>query len=390
MRAALVIAALAVPAAAHANPTITFEVADRGDSVEVIAHNVEAKTTKVSSVRSRIEVPVTGQPMAGRQVMTDSTVLLVEFDGISNRVLSIKTKLDRPEVKALAGLATATQVGTDLHLTFPRHAIETAAKPVEIKPAPVAAIPPVAKPEPKLEPKLETKLEPKPEPKPEPKLEATPVPVETHVAAKPLAKLEPQPATPTPLTHPMPTEKESTFTSPGMYALGALVTLLACGYVLKKKKKDSSAVSTIDVIAQRALGNKAKVMWLSAGGREMILSVTNTNVRLLGQWSKSDADALPRATSLENRPSKANLDSFREEFKQELAEANAVPSLVGNSSAVSGILKLRARTSTGQIPARAPTHLQVPLHVNADVATEDEEADLEWAKEILTATGGRR
>jgi flagellar biogenesis protein FliO len=382
MRAAVLALAFVpvlVSASASAEP-VSFEVADRGKSVEVIAHNLQAKTTTISSVRSRLEVPVTGSPVASRQMMTDGTVFLVELDGTANRVLSVKTRLDHPEVKALAGLATATQIGTDLHLTFPRHAIVGTAKPAEAKPAPVAE----AKPAPIVEPK------PIAAPAPAPVVvEAKPAPVVEPKLTKPVPAVETKPATP---VHPIPAEKDSALSSPGVYALGALFALLACGYVLKKKKKDAAAVTTIDVVAQRSLGNKAKVMWLSAGGRDMIVSVTSTNVRMLGQWSRGEDKQLPRATSLEGpRTSQRSLDEFRDEFKQELAEANAVPQLAttGANSSVSGILKLRARTVTGPIPSRVSTIQPLP-QVNADVATEDEEADMEWAREILTATGGRR
>jgi flagellar biogenesis protein FliO len=371
---ALVLVLGAVPTVAFAEtPAVTFEVADHGDSVEVIAHNVEMKGTPISSVRSRIEVPVSGQPVASRAMMVDGTVMLVEFDGISNRVLSVKTKLDHPEVKALAGLAKANQVGTDLHLTFPRHATAAATAT-----APVTAPAPVTKPE----PKLETKPEPKLEIRPEPKLETKPEP-----------KLETKPQTPTPTPTPTPTDtrpipveaKDSLATSPGLYAFGALITLLACGYVLKKKKKDTAATSTIDVIAQRALGNKSKVMWLSAGGREMLVAVTQQKVQMLGQWPKGTGD-LPRATSLEQpRASRRSITSFQQELAAETANSEPAPI---PSSAVSGILKLRARTS-GPLNGRAGT--VPPLYqINEDVATDDEDADLEWAKEILTATGGRR
>ena len=53
------------------------------------------------------------------QLMQDSTVLQVELDGFT---LSVKTKLERPEVHELAKLAKASQVGDDVHLIFPRHA----------------------------------------------------------------------------------------------------------------------------------------------------------------------------------------------------------------------------------------------------------------------------
>jgi len=378
MRSLLALAMVAAPAVAFGDPAVSFEVADHGDSVEVIAHNVEAKGTPISSVRSRIEVPVTGQPVASRAMMVDGTVMLVEFDGISNRVLSVKTKLEHPEVKALAGLAKATQVGTDLHLTFPRHVVIA----VEAKPAaPIAAAPVAApatapaKPEVKIEPKIEAK----PEIKPEAKLEN--VAITAPVAP---AKAVPAPA-PAIDSRPVPVEKDSLATSPGLYAFGALVTLLACGYILKKKKKDAVATSTIDVIAQRSLGNKSKVMWLSAGGREMLVAVTQQKVQLLGQWPKATSE-LPRATSLEQpRASRRSITTFQQELA---AETEAAPPTQIASSAVSGILKLRARTS-GPLQGRAGT--VPPLYqVNQDVATDDEDADIEWAKEILTATGGRR
>ena len=374
MRSLLALAFVAIPALARAEaPAVSFEVADHGDSVEVIAHNVEMKTAPISSVRQRIEVPVSGQPVASRAVMVDGTVMLVEFDGTANRVLSVKTKLERPEVKLLAGMARASQVGTDLHLTFPRHAAATVAAATQTKPE--------IKPEPKIETKPEPKIETKPEIKTEPKIESKPVEIKT-----------PTP-TPTPMptrdTRPVPPmEKEGLATSPGLYAFGALVALLACGYVLKKKKKETAAASTIDVVAQRSLGNKSKVMWLSAGGREMLVAVTQQKVQMLGQWPKATSE-LPRATSLEQpalRTSRHSIASFQQELAAE-AETQAAPTRT-ESSAVSGILKLRARTS-GPLHGRAGT---VPglYQVNEDVATDDEDADIEWAKEILTATGGRR
>jgi hypothetical protein len=106
---------------------------------------------------------------------------------------------------------------------------------------------------------------------------------------------------------------------------------------------------------------------------------------MLGQWPKGTSE-LPRATSLERpRASRRSITSFQQELASETAATEPAPI---PSSAVSGILKLRARTS-GPLNGRAGT--VPPLYqVNEDVATDDEDADLEWAKEILTATGGRR
>jgi flagellar biogenesis protein FliO len=372
MRFALVLTLL-VPALAHAEGAVSFEVADHGDTVEVIAHNVEAKTTNVSTVRSRIEVPITGAPSAARLASSDPTVLFAEFDGHS---LSVKTRLGYPETKALAPLAKAQQVGPDLHLTFPRHAILDAPLRAE-QIAPVA----IAKPVVVSVPAAPAAPAPTPvvvvEKKPDIKQAQAALAAATTNATP--AKVEPKPATPA--THtPIPPDHESSFGSPGLYGVGALVTLLACGYLMKKRKKEASVVGTIDIIAQRSLGNKAKVMWLSAGGREVLVSVTAQNVQMLGQWSKTDREGLPRAATL-------GTSSFQQELAQQEVEAAPAPPMI-QSSAVSGILKLRARTSAPLI-GRAGTVQPLP-QINQDVATDDAEADLEWAKEILTASGARR
>ena len=365
MRFALVLA-LCVPSIASADGTVSFEVADHGDSVEIIAHNVEARTTNVSSVRSRIEVPIVGAPIATRMASSDPTVLFAEFDG---HALSIKTRLGYPETKALAPFAKAKQVGSDLHLTFPRHAVVDAIAPAPA-PAPVAAKPVVVTaPAAAVAPVV---VEKKPDIKQAQAALAAATTNANPTAPAPIAapaKLEPKASTP-PTHTPIPPDHESTFGSPGLYGVGALVTLLACGYLMKKRKKEASVVGTIDIIAQRSLGNKAKVMWLSAGGREVLVSVTAQNVHMLGQWSKSDREGMPRAATLGG-------SSFQQELAQQAVEAPPPPPMI-QSSAVSGILKLRARTS-------APA-----LQVNEDVATDDAEADLEWAKEILTASGARR
>jgi len=117
------------------------------------------------------------------------------------------------------------------------------------------------------------------------------------------------------------------------------------------------------VIAQRALGGKAKVMWLAAGTREMIVSVTPQGVRMLGQWKRTGAPnndfplPLPEAQMVERSIS------------------GRILSRAATSPAVSGLIRLRAQTQ--------------PV-ISQDVATEDVEADAQWAKDLLAATGGRR
>ncbi len=365
-----IITLIALPASALADPAPSFEVLDRGTAVEVIAHNVTMANTAITPIRSRLEVPLVGHPRADKALPTDATVKVVEFDGSEQRVLSVKLGFERPEVKALAKYAQAIQVGGDVHIMFPRLVpavgaaivlpeptlpAELAAK-LAAKPAmPVATVtaPAQIAPEAKIEPKIETQpAAPAPEtkraPKPEPKAETKPVAATT---ASPPAKEDAW-------------QKLSMYGAIGLAAIG-------CGvWLLRRRKALQGVVSTIDVIAQKSLGGKAKIVWFTAGGREMVVAVTPQSVRMLGQWKKAAGTAENVAFS--PLPS---AQTYTEGSREVRAEKGA------SSAAVGGILKLRERRSMHHIP--------MPL-VSDEVATDDIEADTAWAKEILAATGARR
>jgi flagellar biogenesis protein FliO len=327
--------AFLIPAHARADEPISFQVEDHGDSVEVIAHNLTMKSANVYPIRSRLEIPLTGSPMASRQMMQDSTVLQVELDGYT---LSVKTKLDRPEVKELAKLAHATQVGSDVHMIFPRHAAIAVAPKSSPSPSPTPA--PVPAPVPVAAPAPTPAPVPVPPPVAAPAPVPTPAPVAVPATAKKLA---------------IPPEQRD-WSGTGFYAIAAFGALGAAAYLMRKKQKAAPPLATIDVVAQRTLGAKTKVVWLAAGEREMIVSVSGTQVTMLGQWPRGSTQStaaaeLPTATAtIEQAPPER-------------------PSL---SPSVAGILKLRAATQNGiKIPAIEP----------------DDSVDFEWAQEMRTASG---
>jgi flagellar biogenesis protein FliO len=340
MRAAIFV--LLIPTLAHAAPE-PLEVIDRGDAVEIVAHNVKATHTTINPVRSRLEVPVAAIANASL-VPKDATVKEIEFE---NQSLSVKLNYERNDVKTLAKYAQATQVGDDLHIVVPRKV------PVEGEV--------VKLPEPTLPPALAAKIAdaPKLEPKPEPKVEAK---------VEPAKPVEQKPAAAT-TKKAIPTVTEDDAMSKlSMYAAAGLAAIGLGVWFLKKKKGMAQPTSTIDVIAQRSLGGKAKVMWIAAGSREMVVAVTPQSVRMLGQWKRAAAGSsemsivapgpLPEAQTMDRTPS------------GRLAYPRAA-----TSPAVSGLLRLRAQTQ--------------PV-VSQDVATDDVEADAQWAKDLLAATGGRR
>jgi flagellar biogenesis protein FliO len=363
-----------------ASADVGFQVVDHGDTVEVIAHDLTMKSATVSPIRSRLEVPLTGMPVASRTIMQDATVLQVELDGYA---LSVKTKLDKPEVHELAKLAKASQVGNDVHLVFPRHAIATAAAATRARAtrargattAPATTAPATTTAAPTAAPATTTAAPTTTAPSSAATPAPAPVATKPTTAPTPAATTAPMPAvptpapagkplapTPTPSARPIPPEAARDWSATGVYAIAALLALGAATVLVKKKQRTAAPASSIDVIAQRALGGKAKIVWLAAGQRELIVAVTGTHVRVLGQWARDAAREPARPAELPT----ATVEPEKPEKEKPV------------SPSVAGILKLRAATH-----GRAPTHPQIPITPERDGEVEP---DLAWAKEILAAT----
>lgn len=399
----LVLAILCVPAFAIASPSI--EVVDHGTTVEVIGHEISAANFNVMAVRSRLQIQLLGNPQVPKIFPPDKTIRQIEIaDGATARWLSVKLVFDHDGVASLAPVTKVSQVGDDLHLVIPRSAIKAApepkaidkaapapkaeTKPVEAAPL-VAEVKPVAKPE----VKTEAKPEPKPEPKPEAKVEANETKPEAEHEAKPTAAAHAEDEdeaagsaneehAPAPVKHataaPVVHKEEPGTRLPTMIALG--IAALGLGFwLLKKKRTSPAALQSIHVIAQRSLGNKARIVWLAAGPREMIVSVTAQQVRVLGQWKSEPAPATEAREMLRDIPRDIPRDISRDvprEIPREMSREIRMPAPRASSPAVSGLMRLRDR---------------LPSFPGADEAPpEDIEPDAVWAKEILAATAGRR
>ena len=376
MRRAIIAVLVLWSSVAAAAPSV-FEVIDRDTAIEVVAHDIKAARTAITPTRQRLEVELAGMPMGSALTPPSGGVVkVIEFDGSETRRLSIKLNFERPEVKVLARYAQAIQVGNDLHVMFPKTVPAEGASVVLPDPtvppelAQKLVIGPPPNPNPPPPPASAPAPAPKAELKPETKAAATTKP-EPAPEAKPEPKLE-TPATAPALTATAPPSDDtwSKLATYGALGLGAL----GCGvWILRKKRAQLGPVTSIDVIAQRSLGAKAKVVWLSAGGREMVVAITPQNVRMLSQWDKQEP--LPRAQTVPP------------------AESQQPP-----SEAVAGILRLRARTNAPFHDAANANMLDGPRprartyqpEINEDVATGDEDADNAWAREILAATRGKR
>jgi flagellar biogenesis protein FliO len=344
MRALFIVCALTT--AASAEPR--FEVLDRENAVEVIAYDVKATSTKISPIRTRLEVPIAPTASIPKlQPSGEKTIKVVERD---HNMLSVKLAFEHPEVVELAKAAQAFQVGDDLHIIVPRD-VPVAGKPITL-------------PEPTLPPELAEQA-----------AAIAPVPVVTTPRPQPVAA--PEPVVPAPVT---PAKQKPTVARPAegssrtnTFVLGALALVaLGCGTWLTRRNRNAAqATSKIDVIAQRALGAKAKIVWLRAGERELLVTVAAQSVQVVTHWPTG-----------ESPPARAALPT---------AFAQAAPEQGPASPAVAGILKLRARTNAEQNDTVVQPALSGIRKLRA--LTQDDAnavADAEWAKEILAATASAR
>jgi flagellar biogenesis protein FliO len=369
------ILALLLPVIALAEPRI--ETLDRGDAVEIVAHGVTAVNTNLIPVRSRLEIAVANKPAPINVPSSDKTVVISELD---NKTLSIKTAFERSEMKNLAAHAKATQIGPDLHIIIPR-AIPAAGTAVELPEPTMADVPKVVKIEMPEAPKLAEA--PKADaPQVEPKAADQEAP-----PASATIETKPAPIAASAEKAPLPTKKEaeSPMSKAKMLGLMAIVAI-GCGFwLLKKRKKEAADQSTIEVLAQHSIGAKAKVVWIAAGSREMVLAVTPQGVRMLGSWEKTQSAAENHfATYTENGkrtrlPTAQVVDAampipIRAQTQSSAAERS--------SPAIAGLLKLRAQTMR---PVPQVDIDEEPM-LDDEVKTDDVEADALWAREILAAT----
>jgi flagellar biogenesis protein FliO len=233
--------------------------------------------------------------------------------------------------------------------------------------------------------------------------------------------------------------QEQNESTPFGLVLGLLMILGGAAFAawrLKQKSSDLQDTEELRIVASKQLGGKAKVVWLSVAGREMVVSVGEAGTQLLSEWPQDSDDAaaieaeaketvagstsgtarlsLPLAIQTpwgKNKASriaptlidsdmkpakkqpnstaktlcdvpevydfrstlkaagwKSSKDKDNDNDKPEDVFQKSTPTIV-ESPAIAGLLRLRDQ---------APS-------INMEVATEDAEADAEWAREILKA-----
>lgn len=426
--ATIVAVALAIASTARADGRPRLKIIDRGAQVEIVVSDVRLVADPVMKVnRERIELPLAGRPAEVNDEYPRGLVMRIDVRGDGARTLSVKLRRDHNAVVALARGAFARQEDDGVHLFVP---IAAAPAPIGAGVTPAVTVP--APTTPAAPPGAATGATVTIAGAPAATAPATPaaivgatagttVTLAGAAASKPVGaagiavgKPSTDPADPAGLTGasangalpPAPTAPitgnhaappltggaghAATAPAPkltggdgGGPALGRVViavvaiALAGVAVVALRRRRGAAPVAAgpqLEILATRSLGGKTRVLWLGAGDRELVVAVAGTNVNLLGQWRRGEADR--PVERLADGGAQLRLEPLRDDGEPSFAAGSSpLPRVRGvATSAVSGIMRLRGKVTP----------------ITDDVATGDSEADEQWARDILAATGGRR
>lgn len=428
--ATIVAVALAIASTARADGRPRLKIIDRGAQVEIVVSDVRLVADPVMKVnRERIELPLAGRPAEVNDEYPRGLVMRIDVRGDGARTLSVKLRRDHNAVVALARGAFARQEDDGVHLFVP---IAAAPAPIGAGVTPAVTVPapttPAAPPGAANGATVTIAGAPAATAPAAPAATApaivgatagTTVTLGGAAAGKPVgaaagtaivkpstdpagptgasvnSALPPAPTAPITGNHAAPpltggAGHAATAPAPkltggdgGGPALGRVViavvaiALAGVAVVALRRRRGAAPVAAgpqLEILATRSLGGKTRVLWLGAGDRELVVAVAGTNVNLLGQWRRGEADR--PVERLADGGAQLRLEPLRDDGEPSFAAGSSpLPRVRGvATSAVSGIMRLRGKVTP----------------ITDDVATGDSEADEQWARDILAATGGRR
>ncbi|RMH45162.1 MAG: hypothetical protein D6689_00545 [Deltaproteobacteria bacterium] len=349
-------AAVAAPAAAE--PTAV----DAGDHVVVIVPGAEPADAPVTAHGDQIVVPTTDGPRARRKVrVVDDTVKYIRHYGGSRPRVTLQLRHGREMTRKLAAAARVSFVDGALRVEVPR--------------APGIALPPPA-----------TATAPAPQARATATDATAPAADATAPAVVPAAAPATTPADAADATvaaavsEPPPRALADDARDRGGHAgATAILAILAIGasaglWWWQRRRGPRAAVTDgdIEVVASRSLGGKARIVLLRAAGREVLLSIGDKGPQLIAQWKRSARGSAGAALATDRTAASADP---RPSAPQPITSPAPSVSAPAASPAVAGLLKLRDE----KLPPVSP-----------EVATDDADADIEWARELLLATRGGR
>ncbi|MCP4448388.1 MAG: flagellar biosynthetic protein FliO [Myxococcales bacterium] len=401
----------------------SISVEPEADGIVVRIDNMQVEHNTLETRGDRIYIDLPGAAAAQQlRLQGDATVKLVEIrDGRHPRI-SVKMRHGREKTRALGMAATIANLDGGIIMHIPRWPLP---REVAVAVAP-KEVPPVSA-------KIESAQPNEPAAN-----DVEPGAAESTPVAGTVAAVGTQAPTPTPTA--TPTTEASTVpskSSEGGVSFGLLfgvLLLLAGGGIIvwrsKQTSKDAVDLESFRVIATKQLGGKSKVVWLSVGDREMVVSVGEAGTQLLSEWSRNQQPALAAAPMMnptavfDSPPAALSIASKQAEMRERFAVGTPapLPSTSNTEVTASTLYDFRSTLSTAaKAQADIASHLgtrrapatkkhnaprgtssteaenspsvagllklrdQVPK-VNVEVATDDQEADAEWARELFKAT----
>jgi flagellar biogenesis protein FliO len=364
--AALSLCAALVPAPAAAGPSLPVSIEDRGDRVAIFLSGVRTTAQRPEPRGDRLELPLDQPPPTFEMRLDDSTVRKVE---LRTNPPSVRVQLRHgsESTRLAAEMAELRQHGDSLEIILPREPREAARArraaaalaAADATAAPAAGIiaPPSAAPRAPVPPAPAPTAASAP---------AAPAPADAVPADEPAAA--PAPLAPSDaLDLDRGRDRRSSDSSPlrTVLTFAAMAGLVAGGWLwMRRKRAGGSAANPLEILAQVSVGPRARVVWLSAGQREMLISVSEKDVRVLGQWQ---ADGT-RAQTIPPPVAGADDSAPAEPRNPRLPSAR-----LRTNPSLSGLLRLRDQ------------HAGVEGGENVELPATDSD-DTEWARQLVAAT----
>ncbi len=376
----VLLSGLLVPAAAVAGPSsVPIAIEDRGDHVAILLAGGHTSAERPQSRSDRLEIALDRALPAVELKLEDATVRKVELVA-QPPSLRIQLRHGTDSTRLSAEMAELRQDVDNLEIVIPREPRDVvraraaaAAAPRAATQASSEAAPPqpaaaAAPPPPAARP---IAAAPAPAPAARP-IAAAPAPAPAVPAAGPTetAVAAPLPVRAQPALDLDPDRSRGGSRSPLGTAVtfGALAGLAAAGWLwLRRKRAGVGLGSPLEILAQVSVGPRARVVWLSAGRREMLISVSEKDVRVLGQWLADGAHGARAESSAGLAPEEAG----------EPRLGRLPGARLRTSPSLSGLLRLRDQ------------HASIENGDNArSPGDEDsgEEPDTEWARQLVAAT----
>lgn len=360
---------------AQAAPSL--EVVDDGEQVLVYLHGVSFTDATARPKGPYIEIELIGAEVkAAKTFAKDKTVTSVETVGHPRPRLYVEMRKGKEAAVQTASLIRVEPWEDGLRVTVPRNPVKSAV------PEPVS----VAGPAPA--PREESTAAPAPK-------EAS-APKEAAPSKEPLL---PQASTPLQLKEP-----ESSGMGALTYGLIALL-LVGCGalaFWAKRRQAIQGPNTKIKVVATHDLGGKAKLMLLSAGDKELLLSVSDQGARLLERWKSPNGPGEAQVSEPVSAPAPAAKNAPRpgprlapvppidesrintqESLRPSPIRLSQPQQAKPQSAAVAGLLRLKNQSAAPAAGAAAAAVAAAPAP-SQEIDEQDEDAN--WARELIALT----